>query len=98
MKITTLLAAAGLAVTLAACASTEDDMAMSQNEQVAENANVEPGSPDEMICRNERVTGQMIPRRVCMTRAERQAMEDRADETFRDESARNLRINPSGGQ
>lgn len=97
MRITKLLAAVGLAALLAACATT-DDGAQSQNDMVAENANVEPGSPDEMICRNERVTGQMIPRRVCMTRAERQALEDRADETFRDESARNLRINPSGGQ
>lgn len=97
MRITKLLAAAGLAALLAACAST-DNGAQTQNDMVAENANVESGSPDEMICRNERVTGQMIPRRVCMTRAERQALEDRADETFRDESARNLRINPSGGQ
>ena len=97
MRITKLLAAAGLAALLAACATT-DDGTQTQNDMIAENANVESGSPDEMICRNERVTGQMIPRRVCMTRAERQAREDRADETFRDESARNLRINPSGGQ
>ena len=97
MRITKLLAAASLAALLAACATT-DDGTQTQNDMIAENANVESGSPDEMICRNERVTGQMIPRRVCMTRAERQALEDRADETFRDESARNLRINPSGGQ
>lgn len=97
MRLTKLLAAAGLAALLAACATTGDGTP-TQNDMVAENANLEDGDPNEMICRNERVTGQMIPRRVCMTRAERQAMEDRADETFRDESARHLRINPSGGQ
>lgn len=95
MRITKLLAAAGLAAILAACATTDGE---STNDQVAQNQNVEAGSPDEMICRNERVTGQMIPRRVCMTRAERQALEDDADQTFREESARHLLINPSGGQ
>lgn len=96
MQVTKLLAAAGLAAILAACATTENGT--SQNDMVAANQDVEPGSPDEMICRNERVTGQMIPRRVCMTRAEREALQRDASETFDDESARNLRINPSGGQ
>lgn len=95
MTMTKLLAAAGLAAILAACATTEND---TQNAEIAANAQVEPGSPDEMVCRNERVTGQMIPRRVCMTRAEREALRRDAEESFQDESTRNLRIgDPNAG-
>ena len=94
MPITRILVAAGLAAIVSACASDPDRMTM--NDRVAGNAAVEPGSPDELICRNERITGQMIPRRVCMTRAERDALEREADEMFAEESIRHLRINPDG--
>jgi len=33
-----------------------------------------PGSPNEMICQNEQVTGSLGKERVCMTRAQREAM------------------------
>ena len=96
MKLTHILAAAGAAALLAACATTDDGT--SQNAQVAANANVESGSPDEMVCTNERVTGQMIPRRVCMTRAEREALRRAAEDAFQDQSTRNLRAgDPNGG-
>ena len=94
MRKTPILVAASLAVILAACASGPDRMTM--NDRVAANAAVEPGSPDELICRNERMTGELIPRRVCMTRAEREALDRDADEMFAEESIRHLRINPDG--
>lgn len=94
MPITRILVAAGLAAITAACATDPDRMTM--NDRVAANATVEPGSPDELICRSERMTGELIPRRVCMTRAERDALEREADEMFAEESVRHLRINPDG--
>ncbi|MEN0653910.1 MULTISPECIES: hypothetical protein [Hyphobacterium] len=94
MPVTRILVAAGLAAIMAACASDPDRMTM--NDRVAANAAVEPGSPDELICRSERRTGELIPRRVCMTRAERDALEREADEMFAEESVRHLRINPDG--
>ena len=91
-----LVSGAALAALLAACATTDDGT--SQNARVAANANVEPGSPDEMVCTNERMTGQMIPRRVCMTRAEREALRRDAVESFDDETTRNLRVGDPAGQ
>lgn len=94
MRKTPILVAAGLAAILAACASDPDRMTM--NDRVAANAAVEPGSSGELICRNERMTGELIPRRVCMTRAEREALDRDADEMFAEESIRHLLINPDG--
>lgn len=86
-----LFAAAGMAALVTACAT-----GPTQNDLVAANSQVEPGSPDEMICRNERITGELIPRRVCMTKGEREALSREGTEVFDEESLRNLRINPDG--
>lgn len=94
MRIIPILVAAGLAAIATACASDPDRMTM--NDRVAANAEIEPGSPDELICRNERMTGELIPRRVCLTRAEREGLDRDADEMFAEESIRHLRINPDG--
>lgn len=89
------LSAAAFALSLAACASTQDTA--SQDMRVA--ANTQGGGPDEMVCENERVTGQLIPRRVCMTRSEREALRRDAVESFDEETTRNLRVgDPGGGQ
>lgn len=90
------IATAGLAALVAACATTGDSERALSSREVAMRL-AEPGPPDEMICENVMRTGERIPRRVCLTRAEREAMRREGVETFNDESMRALRTNRSGG-
>ena len=87
-------ASLALAAILAACATTDGS---SRDPALAANEGIEPGSPNEMICENEMRTGERIPRRVCLTRAEREALRRDGVEAFDDESVRALRVNPGGG-
>lgn len=51
-----------------------------------------PDKDDDRVCRIENVTGSMIPKRICTTRAERREMEERT-QAWRRESQRG----PIGG-
>lgn len=63
----TRIAVLALALAAAGCAS------QPAQQQAAAN-------PDELVCRKEKVTGQNRPERVCMTRAEREARQNAAQE------------------
>lgn len=51
-------------------------------------------SPDDVICRNQRVTGSRMMRRVCQTRWEWAQMENAATETMRDINSIPVPIQP----
>ena len=68
-----LLLAAATCALLSACAGLEVREARTDETQLAGG---EPGSPDEMICKQEKVAGSVIRKRVCMTRAERDAIKE----------------------
>jgi len=53
-----------------------------------------PESPDDVICRNQRVTGSRMMRRVCHARWEWEQMETAATETMRDINSIPVPIQP----
>lgn len=96
MKMMKPVLAAAIVGLLAACATTTDSERALSSREVAQRL-AQPGPPDEMICESVMRTGERIPRRMCLTRAEREALRRDGVEVFEDQSVRALRVNPGGG-
>ena len=63
-----LLAACGLGLLLSGCASAPVTTADAGKNH----------DPNQVVCKYERVVGSQIPERVCLTRAQRKELEDKA--------------------
>lgn len=75
-----ILFAAGCAVLLSGCAGLEVREARSADWAGQQG---EPGSPDELLCRQEKVAGSILRKRVCMTRAQRAAIKEDSEDATR---------------
>ena len=75
-----MILATTAALTLTGCAGLEVREARSADWAGQQG---EPGSPDELLCRQEKVAGSILRRRVCMTRAERAAIKEDSEDATR---------------
>ena len=84
MKNTRVAALLLLASLLTACAgSPQSDSVATNAAPATTNTPAEPGSPDELVCEYEKVTGSHFKKRVCMTRGEREQLRLQTQEAMR---------------